>query len=223
MKPYYEHGGITIYHGDCREILLTLINYDLLLTDPPYGVSGGNSHDKTRAKNKYSHASGWEDTPEYVSDVVIPVVQHAIASAKRAIVTPGNRHMMLYPQPADIGCMWTPSSPGRGPWGFNTFSPIFYYGKDPRAGTGALPSGQAVTSPPGVDGHPCAKPLDFWTWLLAKGTTDKSDTVVDPFVGSGTTLRAAKDLGRRAIGIDIEERYCEIAATRLSQEVLGLS
>lgn len=220
MKPYYEHAGITIYHGDCREVIPTLGTFDLLLTDPPYGVSGGNSHNKTRDKNEYLRTSGWDDTPGYIEHVVIPVVRQAVATAERAIVTPGNRHMLLYPQPSDIGCMWTPSSPGRGPWGFNTFSPIFYYGKDPRAGTGALPSGRAVTSRSGVDGHPCAKPLGFWSWLLVKGSVSNTDIVFDPFVGSGTTLRAAKDLGRRAIGVEIEERYCEIAAKRLSQEVL---
>jgi DNA modification methylase len=68
--------------------------------------------------------------------------------------------------------------------------------------------------------HPCAKPIGFWKKLLLRGSVRESDIVLDPFMGSGTTLRAAKDLGRRAIGIEIEEKYCEIAAKRLSQKVL---
>ena len=102
-----------------------------------------------------------------------------------------------------------------------TFHAVLYYGRDPRAGSGQWPSGKQTTSHTGNTGHPCAKPFKFWKWLLAKGSSSEADIVIDPFVGSGTTLRAAKDLGRRAIGIEIEERYCEIAAKRLSQEVLA--
>jgi len=69
------------------------------------------------------------------------------------------------------------------------------------------------------NGHPCPKPLAWAKWLIAKST---AQTVLDPFMGSGTTLRAAKDLGRKAIGIEIEERYCEIAAKRMSQMVMEL-
>ncbi len=72
---------------------------------------------------------------------------------------------------------------------------------------------------PGADGHPCDFPLELPTRCIG-ATTDHGDLVLDPFAGSGTTLRAAKDLGRKAIGIEIEERYCEIAAKRLAQEVL---
>ncbi len=68
-------------------------------------------------------------------------------------------------------------------------------------------------------GHPCPKPMPWLTWLVGL-TSRPGETVIDPFMGSGTTLRAAKDLGRKAIGIEIEERYCEIAVKRLSQETL---
>jgi site-specific DNA-methyltransferase (adenine-specific) len=69
------------------------------------------------------------------------------------------------------------------------------------------------------NGHPCPKPYSAWRWLLER-CSDENTVVLDPFCGSGTTLVAAKDLGLRAIGIEIEEHYCEIAAKRLSQEVL---
>jgi site-specific DNA-methyltransferase (adenine-specific) len=74
-----------------------------------------------------------------------------------------------------------------------------------------------------IKGHPCPKPDDVWRWLIVRGTAVEGTTVLDPFMGSGSTLVAAKSLGRKSIGIEIEERYCEIAAQRCSQEVLGLA
>ena len=68
--------------------------------------------------------------------------------------------------------------------------------------------------------HPTQKPVGLMRWCMTLPWTDADQTILDPFMGSGTTLRAAKDLGRRAIGIEIEERYCEIAARRLEQAVL---
>jgi len=72
------------------------------------------------------------------------------------------------------------------------------------------------------NGHPCPKPIDVWRKIMLRGSTNDSDLILDPFMGSGTTLRAAKDLGRKAIGIEIEEKYCEIAAKRMSQTVMDL-
>lgn len=79
----------------------------------------------------------------------------------------------------------------------------------------------AGVNPDGRREHPTQKPLGLMRWCLT--TAGGSGTVLDPFMGSGTTLRAALDLGRRAIGIEIEERYCEIAARRLDQMVLPLA
>lgn len=220
MKPYYERGGITIYHGDCREILPQLGPVDLVLTDPPYGIEGARGvGNRARGKAAYK-PEGWEDTRDYVAAVCVEVVRQAISFAKRVVVTPGIRHLHLYPPPDDMGCFWTPAAVSYGSWGAVTFHPILFYGRDPRAGIGAWPSGRQVTESPNVEGYPCAKPLKAWTWLLAKASMEASDLILDPFMGSGTTLRAAKDLGRRAIGIEIEEKYCEIAVKRLAQEVL---
>ena len=120
VTPYYSHAGITIYHGDCRDVLPTLGKFDLLLTDPPYGINGGG-------KGNYE-SQLWDDTPEYIERVIVPAFIKSLSQSQRGIVTPGYRHMRLYPPPDDIGCMWTPASVGRGPWGFNTFNPILYYG-----------------------------------------------------------------------------------------------
>jgi len=78
-----------------------------------------------------------------------------------------------------------------------------------------------ITPATGIDGHPCPFPDDIPKRCIV-ATTSPGDTILDPFMGSGTTLRAAKDLGRKAIGIEISERYCEIAARRMGQEVLAL-
>eukprot|EP00919_Chromeraceae_sp_WS-2016_P011436 GHVR01026694.1.p2 GENE.GHVR01026694.1~~GHVR01026694.1.p2 ORF type:complete len:119 (-),score=22.53 GHVR01026694.1:329-685(-) len=96
----------------------------------------------------------------------------------------------------------------------NIWEPILVYGCKGFGRDGVT----ATISPQPFD-HPCPKPLKLFAWLIRKATGE-GDTILDPFMGSGTTLRAAKDLGRKAIGIEIEEKYCEIAAKRLAQEVL---
>ena len=222
MKPYYEHVGIKIFHGDCREILPGLsATADAMLTDPVWGIDGGRGHD-AYIYGKALYDGKWQDTPEYVKEVVIPALDLALFLVDRAAITPGVRCMMLYPPPADMGCFWMPAAPKRGPWGFTTFSPILYYGRDYRAGKGALSTSLRVTDAAEKNGHRCPKPLTAWSWLLKK-VSQEGETVLDPFMGSGTTLVAAKNLGRKAIGIEIEEKYCEIAAKRLSQEVFDFT
>ena len=219
VEPYFRDDAVVIYHADCRSILPKMPKVDLVLTDPPYGVEGGRGvGNRARGKALYAPEQ-WEDTPEYIAEVCVPTIEWAIQAVDRTVLTPGIRHLHLYPPAADIGCFWTPAAVGTGSWGLTTFHPILYYGRDPRAGIGAWPSGRQVTERPGVNGHPCPKPLKAWSWLLAKASTE-GETILDPFMGSGTTLRAAKDLGRLAIGIEIEEEYCEIAAKRMAQGVL---
>ena len=228
MRSYYDHAGITIYHGNALEILPDLAplvpdprleQVDVVLTDPPYGIDGGRGGvNRERSKGRYV-GTGWEDTPEYVRDVCVPTIAWAIHAVGRVVMTPGLRAMHLYPTPDDVGCFYTPASSGWGSWGKNVFNPIFFYGRDPRAGVGQTPSGRTVTETANVPGFPCPKPLRAWKWLLNKCCLE-GETVLDPFLGSGTTLVAAKHLGLRGIGIEREEAYCEIAAKRLAQEVM---
>jgi len=128
LKPYYEDGAVTIYHGDCREILPE-VAADVVITDPPYGI----------------------DKAEWDSTFPAWCIEPCFRAAPCVCVMPG---------------LWA-----------------------------------------------------FIRWLVGR-LSEAEGVVLDPFAGSGTTLRAAKDLGRRAIGIEIEERYCEIAAKRCAQEVL---
>jgi len=165
----------------------------------------------------------FQDTPDYVRSVVVPAFVAALAVSARGIVTPGNRNLWLYPPPADFGVWYNPAGTGRNKWGFILAHAILYYGIDPRAGSAATASSAWALNDP-VDWcknrtHPCPKPEKFMRWLVSKGSLD-GELILDPFMGSGTTLVAAKQLGRRAIGIEIEEKYCAIAVDRLRQSVL---
>ena len=206
MKPYYDDGQITIYHGDCREILPTLEPVDLVLTDPPYGV--------------HVDYGAFQDTPENLKSLISETWPLIRASGAVVLATTGVKHLSYYPTPDWILCWYSPSNPGCGPWGFCTWQPIIAYGQDPHRRT--QPDGFWHVAQPYKNGHPCPKPLAVIRWLVARGTVASDTTILDPFMGSGTTLRAAKDLGRKAIGIEIEEKYCEIAVKRLAQEVLPL-
>jgi DNA modification methylase len=220
VKPYYEQDGITIYHGDCRDVLPSLIA-DAVVTDPPYGlgeVSGTTT--KKRAKNNY--ASDFVDTEEYVREVVVPALDLALSRCGgRGVVTPGIRCLSLYSRPRDVGGFYQPAAVGMGPWGFASYNPVLFYGKDPHAGKHITATMVPLTERPSDDRHPCAKPISACRWMVGKATY-QSETIIDPFAGVGSMLVAAKHMYRKAIGIEISERYCEIAAERLSQRVLDL-
>ena len=208
IAPYYSDDAVTIYHGDCRDILPHLPKVDLVLTDPPYGNS-----------TEYGCV---DDTPEALTSLVLSSFGEIRGRCERMLITTGTQFMWLYPRP-DWTLSWVvPSGSGCGPWGFCCWQPILAYGKDPYLvdGRGSRPDTLIRCEASEKNGHPCPKPLGVWKWVLIRGSSRQTDTILDPFMGSGTTLRAAKDLGRKAIGIEIEERYCEIAAKRMAQEVL---
>jgi DNA modification methylase len=209
--------NVTLHLGDCLEYMRTLPDgcVDAVVTDPPYGINGGKGGD-SRDFGKGNYSGAFPDTEEYIGDVVIPVIRHLIANVSAVAVTPGNRCMHLYPKATDIGCFWTPATVTHGPWGFTTFQPILYYGKDWRAGRGALPSGKQVTERAEKNGHPCPKPLGAWSWLVDKVARPGS-TVFDPFMGSGTTGVACVQTGRRFLGCELDAGYFAIAQRRIEQ------
>lgn len=211
-------GNQTLVLGDCRDVLETLVG-DCFLTDPFYGVDGGKGGQaRERGKAKYIDL---EDTPTTVAQIAVPVVAYLAVICQRGAVTPGNPCMFLYPKPREVGCFWQPAANGLGPWGFCNFQPIFYYGTDFRAGRGPWPTGRQVSEQAQKNGHPCPKPLEAWQWLLQK-VSQEGETVIDPFLGSGTTLVACQQLGRRGIGVEICEEYFEIACRRVEWAVRGL-
>lgn len=222
MKPYYKHGRVTIYHGDCREVIPHL-DFSVTVTDPPYGVNIGAYTGTSRYLN--TPYASTPDTPEFIKSVCVPAIKMCLEKTPQLAMTPGNKCMFMYPQPDDVGVWYNPASTNRGKWGFshvNAF--IYFYGKDPHnVGKGMIPNSLSghCDSVKGID-HPCPKPLKFATWLIGRASKN-SDVILDPFMGSGTFLIAGKNWGRPTIGIDIEERYCELAAKRLSQEVMDFN
>ena len=206
-------GNATLYLGDCRDILPTLPKVDAVITDPPYGIEGGKGGD-ARDFGKCAYSGMFEDSPEYIEKSCVPVVSACLDVAGAVAITPGNRCLHLYPPPRDIGCFWTPAACTHGPWGMTTFQPILYYGRDWRAGKGALPSGKQITEMSEKNGHPCPKPIRAWTWLVDK-VCPPGGLVFDPFMGSGTTGVACMNLGRQFIGCEIEPKYFDIACRRI--------
>lgn len=201
VKPYYSHGGIQIFHGDCREVLPT-VAADVVVTDPPYGVGFG-------------YASFVDDQQSWES--VIAVLRSAIAE-KPAAVCMSFARLWEMPPAKWAACWFKPGSVRRSKiGGWSTWEPVLLYGSGWKIANDMLRLPDCTHHTAEAAGHPCPKPLALFRWLI---DGCKGDTILDPFMGSGTTLRAAKDLGRKAIGIEIEERYCEIAANRLAQEVL---
>ena len=215
--------------GDCREVLPTLARVDAVVTDPPYGVGlqgkrahGGRGHgryqqgdDRVRPGH-YSHA----DSPEYVATVVIGVIEQCRNLAPSVVVTPGTRNLWLYPPADDVGCFYSASGTGRGHWGFTCMQPILFYGKDPylRLGLGARSNSCGKFDPTDANtiDHPCAKPLAMMCWLVNRASLEGM-TVLDPFMGAGTTGVACTQLGRAFIGIEIEPRYFDIACRRIEE------
>ena len=209
MKPYYQDDAVTIYHGDCREVLPTL-TCELIVTDPPYGIG-------------MAYGDGTDDAPETHWDWFLPILALMRSASPQVVFTHRQDAIWNLPKPDHL-CVWHKP--------FNlTFSikgwqakwePVFVYGGKvtkvaaPHARRASSTDSWSFNTEPNVYGHPATKPLS----LMKEIVSTFSGGVVDPFMGSGTTLRAAKDLGRKAIGIEIEERYCEIAAKRMQQEVL---
>ena len=238
LKPYYDSGGITIYHGDCREILPGL-RADAVVTDPPYSVSvSGASHSGSRGKGTrnldFFHGdSDWEGMTLLVSDA-LRLALAAVAPRGSLYAWCGHRQFGSIVRVAEEAgystrmLAWVkecppPAPPGAG-WssGFELCVYAYPAGRTwngPSMCPNVIVSDSYRHGQPGKLPHPTQKPMAVVAPLIAYSSND-GDVILDPFMGSGTTLRAAKDCGRRAIGIEIEERYCEIAANRMRQGVL---
>lgn len=215
MTPYYADDLVTIYHGDAREVLVWR-EADVLIVDPPYGVGGALSMSGFASEQRFGKQK-WDslDLRDEVLDLWGDKPAAVFGSPRRLDRTPRYREVPLIWDKGDMVAMGDTSFPWRA-----TYEVIYVSGK-PWHGF----RGPAVLRWPHYSlaasemGHPSVKPFPLMQELVGKSV----GTVADPFMGSGSTLVAAKSLSRRAIGIELEEKYCEIAATRCSQEVLGLS
>jgi site-specific DNA-methyltransferase (adenine-specific) len=195
-NPYYQDDGIVIYNGDCREIMSDLPKVDLVLTDPPYGVELANwdrlpvQRDLDLCREAAPSVVWFGAAPSRCMKAILALVP----VCDRIFVW--NRKFALL---STGGSFWH-------------FQPIYTWGKPPALGSDVV----IVEEWDDVGRvHPAQKPES-----LMKRLCGDAESILDPFMGSGTTLRAAKDLGRRAIGIEEDERYCEIAAKRMQQEAL---
>lgn len=196
--------------GDCLKIMVGWPDncVDLILTDPPYGV--GVKYDE------------FDDTKANVRKLARRFVKEACRIAKVVAFTCGNDNVHSYP-PSDWILAWFYD---RGAvycsWGFNCWQPILCYGKDPylRDGLGARRDSFIMNSPllkkeKILNKHPCPRSIEPIKWMIERFSTSSDDLILDPFCGSGTTCVASKMSGRRFIGIDISEKYCDIARKRL--------
>lgn len=207
MIPYYEEAGVTIYNGDCREVLPKLKRCEFGFADPPYGVGlGYASHDDTALVDL-----SWLRLLRTLTDMTV--------------VTPGLVNLFDYDRADGILCRFdrTAQSPARFAW-LSKWEPILIYGSlrgKSRAPWDVIETASQVERNRLPVDHPCPKPESLLLHLLNYYTVS-GETVVDPFLGSGTTAVACRRLGRMCIGIEIDERYCEVAAKRLSQLALPL-
>lgn len=224
MKPYYEDDYVTILHGDCREILPVCGRPYFVVTDPPYGT-GGWRRAKAGAGADPTAQLIREDWDDGATDWL-----RLVPNAPIATFWPAGRAVHLLNMALEVGltqhraCYMRKRDPKPVPGGRTRWSvePVWLLG-DHSFG----PQGDVLdvsTPREGRDndatGHPYQKPIEAMTWLVAM--VAEGCTVVDPFMGAGTTLVAAKTLGRKAVGIEKDERWCEKAAERCAQEVLDL-
>lgn len=215
--PYYQDDSVTLYHGDCLEITEWL-KADVLVTDPPYGI--GYSRGFNAKRGSRSHPGIANDHDTAARDTALAMwgeLPAVVFGSLRAEYPSGVRDVLVWHKPPDAGLVGSTT-------GFRRdIEAIFICGTWPKstaARSSVLRSGIRSVgnpySPAGRTGHPHAKPVDLLEQLI--GAT--AGTIADPFAGSGSTLVAARNLGRKAIGVELEERYCELVARRLDQMAL---
>ncbi len=212
-------GAVTLYLGDCLEILpgLEAGSVGAVVTDPPYGIDG-SSGTINRDRGKGNYGGAFVDDLNAVRSVFVPAVKQCIALAKAVVLTPGSPHAWEYPKPDALGFLDQPASTGLCRWGAVTCQPVLFYGRDPRIGRAIGRLSFRVTSPASCPRHTCSKPLDVTEWMVRRASLD-GDTILDPFMGSGTTGVACIRTGRRFIGIEISRGYFEIAKQRCIAEL----
>jgi site-specific DNA-methyltransferase (adenine-specific) len=223
MTPYYADDAVTIYHGDCRDVLPDIGSIDLVLTDPPFYLPANitaSRRDWQRSNADFGIMSNY-----FAGTFAVLAKQLRQTGAFYTFCDSTSYAVFLhacYSLFDRTHCLvWDKGSGGLGNGWRHSHEMILHgarteteYADGFRTDVlhvSRVHSGQLL--------HPSEKPVELMRELML---AHPDGLILDPFMGSGTTLRAAKDLGRKAIGIEIEERYCEIAAKRMSQSVMNL-
>ncbi len=212
MKPYYEESGIRIFNCDWRELDDETLRSDLLCCDPPYGLSEAKGKNKSRtklAKAKDYGVSNWDDEPPSDFDLIRlrDLTKWQIIFGGNYFVLPPSKCWLVWDKVnsgdfADAELAWT---------NLDKAVRIFHY----------MWNGM-LKEKPEFRMHCTQKPLSLMKWCISQAPKDVR-TLVDPFMGSGTSLVAAKEFGLSSIGCEREEKYCESAVVRLQQGILDFS
>ena len=218
MKPYYQDKWVTIYLGDCRLVLPELPKADLVLTDPPYGIDIariGKVGGSVLAENTPHIVSDWDSERLSIADIKLLLV-----AGKEQMIFGGNYVADLLP-PSNCWLIWNK----RGDYPSNNFADcelVWTSMEKPSRIYKYFWQGMLQQDMKNKEKHyhPTQKPVSLMKWCILQASDPQ--TILDPFMGSGSTIRAALDLNRKCIGIEIEEKYCEIAAKRCSQSVMRL-
>lgn len=234
MSLYYEDEFVQLHHGDCREILANMAEASVraVLTDPPYT-------ERTHAKARSLYADGiiheGVTTFAAISDEDLRAVLSEMGRVSQGwvVATLDYRHALEFDlnPPAGLKCqrvgVWVKTNPtpqitgDRPAQGWEAIG-YFHRAKGRSVWNGGGKHGNYVTRIADATGHPTTKPLaivEDWVRMFS----DPGDTILDPFAGSGTTLRAAVNNGRKAIGVEVEEKYCELIVKRLSQQAFDFT
>ena len=209
-KPVTKPGDVwtlgkhRVVCGDCRDVdAYPEENADLCLADPPYGVG--------------VDYTGHDDTLSALRELALAFFGVMRPRCTVAAISTGVTQQWLYPEPDWVLCWFYGGGQHRSPWGFNCWQPVVVYGKDPKLakGMGARPDAVNMNTPANAAAidHPCPKPLPMWCWFMER-CSNAHALVVDPFLGSGTTLVACEQLDRVCYGIEIEPRYVDVTVER---------
>ena len=215
-------GGHRLVCGDSTDesavnVALAGQKADVCLTDPPYGLG----EKKESGKNNYCE---YQDTEENLDVLAKKWIHVSINNSKVVVFSPGVTNAWKYP-PADwIMCWFYGGGQLRSSWGFNCWQPFLCYGKDPSlaSGHGGRPDAINMNVPANAAdiNHPCPKPIALWTWMINRLSFSNEDIFFEPFSGSGTTIIAAEQTGRKCCAIEISPRYVDVAVRRW-QEFTG--
>lgn len=227
-KPYYQDDAVTLYHGDCRQIVPLLGRFDLLLTDPPYGtqnLGGGYGRRQLHDKGDGLAQVIANDEDLGMLRALFPLALPRVVDGWAMVFYAARKTPEIVEITRDAKwfgeVIWDKLAPGLGYHIRYVHENIAVF----RVGEPARPKRPLMSmlrGPAPSLHHPHEKPLSILTAMIAWGCLE-GGSVLDPFAGSGSTLRAAKDLGRKSVGVEVDERHCETIAKRMGQEVMNFA